>query len=263
MAIKFEPEHVVITNEEKYKVVADALSSLSTVVHSGDKMLEQIVKIEEIDIVLTALVGFAGLFPTVSALEAGKNIALANKETLVVAGELITSLSKQNNCSIYPVDSEHSAVFQCLVGESYSSIEKILLTASGGPFRGMTLDQLTRVSKDEALDHPNWCMGDKVTIDSASLMNKGLETIEARWLFDLRPDQIEVVVHPESIIHSIVQFFDGSMKESTGYSTDLTCKDAIEIAWRKIDRNIKKIKFRYHNGRGEFSWSGWYEIVDK
>ncbi|MBA7617281.1 1-deoxy-D-xylulose 5-phosphate reductoisomerase [subsurface metagenome] len=215
-AIKFEPEHVVITNEEKYKVVADALSSLSTVVHSGDKMLEQIVKIEEIDIVLTALVGFAGLFPTVSALEAGKNIALANKETLVVAGELITSLSKQNNCSIYPVDSEHSAVFQCLVGESYSSIEKILLTASGGPFRGMTLDQLTRVSKDEALDHPNWCMGDKVTIDSASLMNKGLETIEARWLFDLRPDQIEVVVHPESIIHSIVQFFDGSMKAQMG-----------------------------------------------
>ena len=215
-AKEFRPKHVIISNAEKYTIVKEALSSLAIEIHSGEKVLEEIVEIEEIDIVVTALVGFSGLFPTVNAIKAGKDIALANKETLVVAGELITELSKQNNCSIYPVDSEHSAIFQCLVGESYDSIEKIYLTASGGPFRGMTLEQLDRVTKTEALNHPNWCMGNKVTIDSASLMNKGLEAIEARWLFGLEPDQIEVIVHPESIIHSIVQFFDGSMKAQMG-----------------------------------------------
>jgi 1-deoxy-D-xylulose-5-phosphate reductoisomerase len=215
-ALTFVPLHVVITNPENYETVSDALYGLPTKVHSGEKMLEEIVKIEEIDIVLTALVGFAGLFPTISALKAGKNIALANKETLVVAGELIKKIARQENKSIYPVDSEHSAIFQCLAGESENKVEKIYLTASGGPFRGMNMEQLLKVSKNEALNHPNWCMGNKVTIDSASLMNKGLEAIEARWLFDLNPDQIDVIVHPQSIIHSIVQFEDGSMKAQMG-----------------------------------------------
>jgi 1-deoxy-D-xylulose-5-phosphate reductoisomerase len=215
-AIKFVPRHIVITNTDKYQEVADALSAFPTKVHAGENMLEQIVQIEEIDIVLTAIVGFAGLFPTISALKAGKNIALANKETLVVAGDLITNLARANKKSIYPVDSEHSAIFQCLAGEEQNRIEKIYLTASGGPFRGKTLIDLQNVSREQALNHPNWCMGNKVTIDSATLMNKGLEAIEARWLFDLAPDQIEIVVHPQSIIHSIVQFIDGSMKAQMG-----------------------------------------------
>lgn len=215
-ALKFVPKHVVVTNPENYTDVRDALSGLTTEVHSGHEMLSEIVQDDAIDIVLTALVGFAGLLPTVSALNAGKEIALANKETLVVAGELITSLAKKNNCSILPVDSEHSAIFQCLVGEENNPIEKIHLTASGGPFRGMSETDLRGVTKNEALDHPNWCMGNKVTIDSASLMNKGLEAIEAKWLFNLKPDQINVVVHPQSIIHSMVQFQDGSIKAQMG-----------------------------------------------
>jgi 1-deoxy-D-xylulose-5-phosphate reductoisomerase len=215
-ALTFIPQHVVITNQEHYSELADALCALPTKVHSGEKMLSEIVQIEEIDIVLTALVGFAGLYPTINALKSGKNIALANKETLVVAGELIKKIAKQEKCDIYPVDSEHSAIFQCLTGESDNHIEKIYLTASGGPFRGMTKDQLLKVSKAEALNHPNWCMGNKVTIDSASLMNKGLEAIEAKWLFNLKPEQIDVIVHPQSIIHSIVQFEDGSMKAQMG-----------------------------------------------
>jgi 1-deoxy-D-xylulose-5-phosphate reductoisomerase len=215
-ALTFVPQHVVITNPENYTAVADALYALPTKVHSGEKMLSEIVQIEEIDIVLTALVGFAGLFPTISALKAGKDIALANKETLVVAGELINKIARQEKRFIYPVDSEHSAIFQCLAGEAENPIEKIYLTASGGPFRGMDMGQLLKVTKKEALNHPNWCMGNKVTIDSASLMNKGLEAIEARWLFNLRPEQIGVIVHPQSIIHSIVQFEDGSMKAQMG-----------------------------------------------
>jgi len=215
-AKEFHPKHIVISNSENYTALKEALNSMPIEIHAGEKMLEDIVQIEEIDIVITALVGFAGLFPTVNAIRAGKNIALANKETLVVAGELINSLVKQHDCSIYPVDSEHSAVFQCLAGESYHAVEKIYLTASGGPFRGMTGNQLKKVTKNQALNHPNWRMGDKVTIDSASLMNKGLEAIEARWLFDLEPEKIEVIVHPESIIHSIVQFYDGSMKAQMG-----------------------------------------------
>ena len=215
-ALKFIPAHVVIANETKFKEVSDALYALPTEVHCGDQMLMDIVQLDEIDLVLTALVGFAGVYPTLSALEAGKDIALANKETLVVAGELITGLAKENNCRIYPVDSEHSAIFQCLLGEQDNPVEKIYLTASGGPFRGMGKNQLRNVTKAEALNHPNWCMGDKVTIDSASMMNKGLEVIEARWLFALTPEQIDVIVHPQSIIHSIVQFCDGSMKAQMG-----------------------------------------------
>lgn len=212
----FTPKHVVISNPEKYQEIKEALNSLPIEIHSGEKILEDIVQIEEVDIVVTALVGFAGLFPTVSALKAGKDIALANKETLVVAGELVTALSKAKDCSIYPVDSEHSAVFQCLTGESEKFVEKIYLTASGGPFRGLKSEQLQNVTRTEALDHPNWSMGEKVTIDSATLMNKGLEAIEAKWLFNLDPEQIEIIVHPESIIHSIVQFCDGSMKAQMG-----------------------------------------------
>lgn len=215
-AHEFVPAYVVVSREENYAEVKDALSALPTKVLAGSDQLAEIVQIDDLDLVLTALVGFSGLLPTVRALEAGKDIALANKETLVVAGELITELAHKNNCSIYPVDSEHSAIFQCLVGEEDNPIEKIFLTASGGPFRGMSAAELKKVTVSEALNHPNWCMGNKVTIDSASLMNKGLEAIEARWLFDLRPDQIDVVVHPQSIIHSMVQFFDGSIKAQLG-----------------------------------------------
>lgn len=215
-ALKFVPKHVVIANNECFREVNDALSALPVEVHAGEKMLSEIVNIEEIDIVLTALVGFAGVFPTLNALKAGKDIALANKEALVVAGENISELAKQLGKTIYPVDSEHSAIFQCLAGEKNNAIEKIYLTASGGPFRGMSMEQLSKVTKNEALCHPNWCMGNKVTIDSASLMNKGLEVIEARWLFGLQPSQIDVIVHPQSIIHSIVQFEDGSMKAQMG-----------------------------------------------
>jgi 1-deoxy-D-xylulose-5-phosphate reductoisomerase len=215
-ALFYIPRHVVITNHKYFQEVADALENLPVIVHAGDESLAEIVKEDDIDIVLTALVGFSGVLPTLNALMTGKNIALANKETLVVAGDLITGMARKNDCTIYPVDSEHSAIFQCLAGEQMNPIEKIYLTASGGPFRGMSLEQLKWVSKAAALQHPNWCMGDKVTIDSASLMNKGLETIEARWLFDLDPEQIDVVVHPQSVIHSIVQFTDGSMKAQMG-----------------------------------------------
>jgi len=207
---------VVIVNGTDYIKVKEALSQEDIHVYCGEDALCQVVESNEIHIVLTALVGYAGLKPTISAIKAKKQIALANKETLVVAGALITSLAKQNGVNIYPVDSEHSAIFQCLVGEFHNPVEKIYLTASGGPFRGFTEDQLQKVSKEQALNHPNWTMGSKVTIDSATLMNKGLEVIEARWLFNLKPEQIDVVVHPQSIVHSIVQFEDGSMKAQMG-----------------------------------------------
>lgn len=215
-ASRFLPKYVVVTNEYHFQEVSGALKELPVEVLGGEKYLSEIVQLTEIDIVLTAVVGSAGLLPTIKALESGKNIALANKETLVVAGELITELAQKNNCHIYPVDSEHSAIFQCLVGEDRKSIEKIYLTASGGPFRGMNSEQLKKVTLEQALDHPNWCMGNKVTIDSASLMNKGLEAIEAKWLFDLSPRQVEIVIHPQSIIHSMVQFYDGSIKAQMG-----------------------------------------------
>jgi 1-deoxy-D-xylulose-5-phosphate reductoisomerase len=196
--------------------VNDVLFEHDIKVYAGNKALEEIVQMEEIDIVLTALVGFSGLKPTIAAIRAGKNIALANKETLVVAGSIITKLAKEKGVNIYPVDSEHSAIFQCLVGEFHNPIEKIYLTASGGPFRGKKRDELLNTTKEAALKHPNWEMGAKITIDSASMMNKGLEVIEAKWLFALNDDQIDVIVHPQSIVHSIVQFKDGSMKAQMG-----------------------------------------------
>jgi len=215
-ALAFQPNAVVIANESLYEKVRDALFSYDIKVFAGEKALSQVVEMEGIDVVLTALVGYAGLIPTIHAINAGKPIALANKETLVVAGELITKLASEKGVNIYPVDSEHSAIFQCLIGEFHNPIEKIILTASGGPFRGKDRDYLSTVTKAQALKHPNWDMGAKITIDSASLMNKGLEVIEAKWLFGVRPDQIEVVVHPQSIIHSLVQFTDGSIKAQLG-----------------------------------------------
>jgi 1-deoxy-D-xylulose-5-phosphate reductoisomerase len=215
-AKEFKPNAVVITNSKKYLYVKDALAAEPVKVYAGIETVEQCVAFDEIDIVLTAMVGYAGLKPTIAAINAGKNIALANKETLVVAGNIITKLAKEKAVNIYPVDSEHSAIFQCLLGEFHIPIEKIYLTASGGPFRGKNKTFLETVTKEQALKHPNWSMGAKITIDSASLMNKGLEMIEAKWLFNLLPEQIDVIVHPQSIIHSIVQFMDGSMKAQMG-----------------------------------------------
>lgn len=215
-AKKFKPNAVVISDESKYQQVKDALFADDVKVFAGNNSLTQVVEMESIDMVLTALVGYAGLKPTLAAIKAGKQIALANKETLVVAGELVTELAKQNSVNIYPVDSEHSAIFQCLAGEWHNPIEKIILTASGGPFRGWSAENLQSVTRAQALKHPNWTMGAKITIDSATLMNKGLEVIEARWLFGVKADKIEVIVHPQSIIHSIVQFQDGSMKAQMG-----------------------------------------------
>lgn len=212
----FQPNAVVIGDDTKWSYVNEALSPLSIKVYAGHAALEQVVQMDAIDVVLTAIVGFAGLQSTVKAIEAGKHIALANKETLVVAGDIITKMAQEKGVNIYPVDSEHSAIFQCLVGEFHNPIEKIYLTASGGPFRGFSTAQLGEVSKAQALKHPNWEMGAKITIDSATLMNKGLEVIEAKWLFNLSADQIAVIVHPQSIIHSIVQFEDSSMKAQLG-----------------------------------------------
>lgn len=215
-ALEFKPNAVVIADETKYNFLKEALSSTFTKVFAGNDALSQVMEMDTIDIVVAAMVGYSGLKPTLKAIENGKPIALANKETLVVAGKLVTDLAKNKAVNIFPVDSEHSAIFQCLAGEFHNKIEKIYLTASGGPFRGKTKEYLQNVTKVEALKHPNWTMGNKVTIDSATLMNKGLEVIEARWLFNLEPSQIDVVVHPQSIIHSIVQFEDGSMKAQMG-----------------------------------------------
>ena len=215
-AKKFHPNTVVIADESLYQQVKDALQEEDIHVYAGEDALSQVVTSTEVDIVLTAMVGYAGLKPTLAAIEAKKNIALANKETLVVAGELVTKMAAANGVNIYPVDSEHSAIFQCLAGEFHNKIEKIYLTASGGPFRGWKKEQLEQVTVAQALNHPNWVMGAKITIDSASLMNKGLEVIEAKWLFNLKPDQIDTIVHPQSIIHSLVQFDDGSMKAQMG-----------------------------------------------
>lgn len=215
-ALEFNPPFVVVTNQSKFEEVKNALSSSQTKVLCGIDELCEVLSKPEIDLVLTAMVGFAGLIPTLAAIKAGKDIALANKETLVVAGELVYSLAKEHGVKILPVDSEHSAIFQCLAGEGHNPIEKIYLTASGGPFRGRDAEFLSTISRKEALKHPNWVMGEKITIDSASLMNKGLEVIEAKWLFDLEASQIDVIVHPQSIVHSIVQFKDGSMKAQMG-----------------------------------------------
>lgn len=215
-AIEFKPNVVVIGNESLYDRVKNALDPLHIKVYCGAKSLVSVVEMESIDVVLTALVGYAGLLPTIHAIKAGKHIALANKETLVVAGDLVTALALKHKVAILPVDSEHSAIFQCLPGEGMNAIEKVILTASGGPFRGKNRKDLLAVTKAQALNHPNWSMGAKITIDSSSLMNKGLEVIEAKWLFGLDADQIDVIVHPQSIIHSMVQFEDGSIKAQMG-----------------------------------------------
>ena len=215
-ALQFNPEYVIICDKSKYQYVKDALSKSSVKVLAGAEAVVETVAHKKIDVVLTAMVGFAGLEPTIAAIKAGKDIALANKETLVVAGEIVTTLAKKHKVNILPVDSEHSAIFQCLAGEGHNQIEKIILTASGGPFRNKSLAFLENVTREDALKHPNWVMGAKITIDSASLMNKGLEVIEAKWLFGLEAEQIEVIVHPQSIIHSMVQFADGSIKAQMG-----------------------------------------------
>jgi 1-deoxy-D-xylulose-5-phosphate reductoisomerase len=242
-AKEFKPNCVVIGDEEKHGMVRDALWSDDIKVYAGSEALAQVTESETVDLVLTALVGFAGLKPTATAIRAGKPIALANKETLVVAGELITQLAQKHAVNILPVDSEHSAIFQCLAGEWNNKIEKIYLTASGGPFRGKSADELKSVTKAQALKHPNWDMGAKITIDSASLMNKGLEVIEAKWLFHLRPDQIDVIVHPQSIIHSIVQFEDGSMKAQMGLP-DMKLPIQYAMAYpMRINSNFPRFNF--------------------
>ena len=215
-ACKFNPEMVAIGNEKHYQTLKNALSDLPIKVFAGADSIAQVAEMQPIDMVLTAMVGYSGLKPTINAIKAGKKVALANKETLVVAGELICDLAAKYKASIIPVDSEHSAIFQCLAGEGDNPIEKLILTASGGPFRTKSLDELKIVTSLQALKHPNWDMGAKVTIDSASMMNKGFEIIEAKWLFGVSPDQIQVVVHPQSIIHSMVQFADGAIKAQLG-----------------------------------------------
>jgi 1-deoxy-D-xylulose-5-phosphate reductoisomerase len=245
-ALLFKPAYAVICDESKYTEVKEALANTSTKVLSGIKAINEIVTDSQIDIVLTAMVGFAGLEPTIAAIKAGKTIALANKETLVVAGELITDLAKQHGVKILPVDSEHSAIYQCLVGEDNNNIEKIIITASGGPFRGKTADYLANVTREQALKHPNWVMGAKITIDSATLMNKGLEVIEAKWLFDLNADQIDVIVHPQSIIHSLVQFEDGSIKAQMGLP-DMKLPIQYALAHpNRLKNNFKRFSFTDH-----------------
>lgn len=215
-ARKFTPEAVVIADETKYEKLKEALTDLPIKVYAGYEAICEIVQSEPIDVVVTAMVGFSGLRPTIEAIKAGKAIALANKETMVVAGELITRLANEYKVPIMPVDSEHSAIFQCLAGEEHNRIEKLILTASGGPFRTFTAEQLEKVTKEQALKHPNWSMGAKITIDSATMMNKGFEVMEAKWLFGIEAKDIEVVVHPQSVIHSMVQFADGAVKAQLG-----------------------------------------------
>ncbi len=242
-AREFQPNAVVIANNEKYKYVSDALVDEPVKVYAGNEALNQVVQMDTVDLVLTAMVGYSGLIPTYYAVKAGKNIALANKETLVVAGEIITELAKKNKVDILPVDSEHSAIFQCLVGEFMNPIEKIILTCSGGPFRGRTKEELTHVTVDNALNHPNWDMGAKITIDSATLMNKGFEMIEAHWLFGLSSSKIDVVVHPQSIIHSLVQFEDGSIKAQMGLpDMKLPIQYALGFPYR-IKNNFPRFSF--------------------
>jgi 1-deoxy-D-xylulose-5-phosphate reductoisomerase len=244
-ARQFEPEFVVIANQDKYLYVKDSLADLPIKVFAGNDAIAEIAEMKTVDIVLTAMVGYAGLLPTIRAVKAGKTIALANKETLVVAGELICDLAQQYRAPILPVDSEHSAIFQCLTGEMANPIEKIILTASGGPFRNKTVAELEKVTKKQALLHPNWNMGAKITIDSASMMNKGFEVIEAKWLFGLTASQIDVVIHPQSIIHSMVQFTDGSVKAQMGLPDmklpiqyAFTYPNRIKTNYPRLDFNI-------------------------
>ena len=242
-SLKYKPNTVVIVDESLHKKVKDALWEHDIKVYAGEESLAQVVEMTEIETVLTATVGYSGLLPTINAINAGKNIALANKETLVVAGDIVTKLAQEKGVNIYPVDSEHSAIFQCLMGNFDNKIEKIILTASGGPFRGKTLEELKTVTREEALKHPNWEMGAKITIDSASLMNKGLEVIEAKWLFGVPASKIEVVVHPQSIIHSAVQFEDSSILAQMGIPS---MKVPIQFALTYPERpksNFKRFSF--------------------
>lgn len=242
-ALEFEPNAVVVADESKYQQVKAALQSRDIKVFAGAKAVEQIVEMETIDMVLASIVGYAGLASTINAIKHKKQIALANKETLVVAGDLVTELARKEAVNLYPVDSEHSAIFQCLAGEWENKVEKIYLTASGGPFRGKDRAFLETVKKEQALKHPNWTMGAKITIDSASLMNKGLEVIEAKWLFNLRPDQIDVIVHPQSIVHSLVQFEDGSLKAQMGLP-DMKLPIQYAIAYpQRIKNNFPRFDF--------------------
>lgn len=246
-AKEFNPNHVVIADESKYLQVKEALADDDIKVFAGNKSIADVMEITSADTVLTAMVGYSGLLPTIKAIQNKKRIALANKETLVVAGELITEMCEENRVSLIPVDSEHSAIFQCLVGEDLNTIDKIILTASGGPFRGKKRSDLAEVTKAQALKHPNWSMGAKITIDSATLMNKGLEVIEAKWLFGVKGTQIEAVVHPQSIIHSMVEFNDGSIKAQMGLPD---MKLPIHYAFffpERVDTNFKRMSFKEMN----------------
>lgn len=243
-ALQFKPNAVVVTDEQKYAQVKEALSSAPVKVFAGAKALEEVVQWDGVDMVLGAILGFAGLSSVLAAIDAGKHIALANKETLVVAGELVMQRANSKGVSIIPVDSEHSAIFQCLVGEDLNKIEKVILTASGGPFLGRKTNYLVNVKASHALQHPNWTMGAKISIDSATLMNKGLELIEAKWLFGLRNDQMDVIVHPQSIAHSFVQFIDGSLKAQLGLP-DMKLPIQYALAWpQRIDNNFKRLDFK-------------------
>lgn len=242
-AREFQPEVVVINNEEHYRHLCDLLSDLPIKVFAGADAVNQVVSMDCVDTVVTAMVGYAGLASTLAAVRAGKRIALANKETLVVAGELVNELALQHHACIVPVDSEHGAIFQCLVGEHDSEVEKLIITASGGPFRNLSLDELRHVKAADALKHPTWQMGAKITIDSASLMNKGFEVMEARWLFGIEPDRIEVVVHPQSIVHSMVQFVDGSIKAQLGVP-DMRLPIQYALAFPdRIESKIERMDF--------------------
>jgi 1-deoxy-D-xylulose-5-phosphate reductoisomerase len=243
-AIEFEPNAVVIVDEKKYEKVRTALASTPVKVFAGEQALEEVAAFETYDMMLAAIVGFAGLKPTLQAIRNRKPVALANKETLVVAGDIVMRLAVENNTPILPVDSEHSAIFQCLVGEHRNPIEKIILTASGGPFRGRKPNFLMNVKRDHALQHPNWNMGAKITIDSATLMNKGLEMIEAKWLFNLQPEQVQVIIHPQSIIHSMVQFEDGSIKAQMGLP-DMKLPIQYALAFpQRIKNNFPRYDFK-------------------
>jgi len=246
-AREFEPDCVVIAEKSKYQNLKEALADMPVKVYAGHEAVEQVVAMDTVDIVLTAMVGFSGLLPTIRAIEAGKIIALANKETLVVGGHIITELLKNSKAAIIPVDSEHSAIYQCLRGENPKNISKLILTASGGPFRGKDKKFLSKVTPEQALNHPNWKMGNKVTIDSASLMNKGLEVIEAHWLFGVPAENIEVIIHPQSLIHSLVEFNDGSLKAQLGVpNMRIPIQYALDFPHRSLsDKN--KFSFAEHN----------------
>jgi 1-deoxy-D-xylulose-5-phosphate reductoisomerase len=246
-ALQFKPQVVVIGDEKKYQGVKDALAATNTKVLAGEKALEEAAAMDEYDMMLAAIVGYAGLKPTMQAVQKGKAIGLANKETLVVAGDIVMETALRNKVPVIPVDSEHSAIFQCLVGEGRNKIEKVILTASGGPFLGRKPNFLVNVKRDHALQHPNWSMGAKITIDSATLMNKGLEMIEAKWLFNLQPDQIQVMIHPQSIIHSMVQFEDGSIKAQMGLP-DMKLPIQYAMAFpERIANNFPRYDFRKPN----------------